>query len=77
MCSKNETRTRKAEDNNEYMCRIWAFNDTAIHKALVPVSLCDNETLQTQMNSNFNKNFNFLFEGDLPEAQAYCCNWSK
>ena len=76
VCSKNETRTRKAEDNNEYMCRIWAFNDTAIHKALVPVSLCDNETLQTLMDSNFNKNFNSLFEGDLPEAQAYCCNWS-
>ena len=38
---------------------------------MVAITWCDNKTLQTQIDSNFNENF----EGE-PPAQAYCCNWN-
>ena len=32
LCSKNETATRKAEDDAEYSCRIWALNGVPVNK---------------------------------------------
>ena len=58
------------------MCRIWAMNDTAVHKALVPSSLCEEDILQTLIDSKFNNNFNYLFTNGTPVASAYCCNWT-
>ena len=73
-CSKNETRTRKAEDDSEYQCRIWAFNGFSVNKALVPSTLCESDTLQTLMNSNFNNQFSEFSQKGRP--QALCCNWN-
>ena len=71
-CSINKTATRKAEDDVEYRCRIWALNGVAVNKDLVPKSLCTEKVLSNQM-SNF---FNNQFSGPGP-AQALCCSWSK
>ena len=34
LCSKNETATRKAEDEAEYNCRIWALNGVPVNKGM-------------------------------------------
>ena len=61
VCSKNEGRTLKAEDDDkDYQCRIWALNSVSIHKALVNSDLCTNATLQSNIDSNFNNNFKEL-----------------